>query len=514
MKKINLKAKLALGLTIILLFLPLISSFTILKDNPRINIDVPKNIKSSQAEIFDGMVINYTFYISGTQHNSGFSYEYDSGNNFNVLSWFSGVGLSRWVEDETTRQISMSSGPITFTDGSHAPLWIFTNVSLYDLVPIVVDGEGDHIFNITKQKIFNIPGFGSVEVWQLEDLTLPGGIAWYEKSTGILIKGYFIYGIGDYIFEFFNTNAVFSNVPPVSGLFDGLYMDYIVYGETTSLPLKIQYTGYSVNIYNCTSDLSPIGVDNWTDDTTTRIMSNDAGTGMSFFPGLYTPFWIFTNVSLGSNVPIAVDAEGDHIFEVKKSVNSEFPGFGLISIWELEDLDGFGGLVWYEKNSGILLNGTFFWGSGMGNYSFMLQDTNAVFGYLRPYSFTLSTNATNPDTDGIFDLEWTNSESAKNYSIYEYSHYITEFNGSLTSIALETTNMTKHLSGYNTGEYYFAAVAKNNYGITLSNCIKITVTIPSTGGGIPGYSIFFIILAGLSISMIILKKSKAIRTIK
>lgn len=457
------------------------------------------------------MIVNYTF----DSYNSGFEYIFDSGDNFNVTWRVEGSGPSTWVEDASNRLISMGAGagPL-FDDGSHTPVWIYTNVSLYDTVLITVDGVGDHTFEITTEKIFNIPGFGSVEVWQLEDLSWPGGVAWYEKSTGLLIKGYFTYSVGPpYELEIFNTNAVFSNVPPVSGLFDGLFMDYNMSVGVMNWPFNIQYTGYSVNIYNCSLDLFGLGDDKWTEDTTTRIMSNVADTGMNFLPGIYTPYWIFTNVSLGVNVSIAVDADGDHIFEVKNSINLEFPGFGLISIWELEDLDGYGGIAWYEKNSGILLNATFVHNPGAENYTFTLLDTNAIFGYLLPYSFTLSTNATDPDTDGIFDLEWTSSEKAKNYSVYEYSSYITEFNNSLTLITLETTNMAHHLSGYSTGIYYFITVAKNNYGITLSNCIIVTVGIPS-GGGIPGYGTLFFVITLLSISVLIFKKWKTYRAVE
>ncbi len=514
MKNINFKTKLALSMTLFFFFLPLITSFTILNDNPRSKVEVTHNIKMSQAEIFDGMVVNYTFDGMGSTWNTGFNYQYDSGNIFNVTWWFSGAGSSTWLEDETTRLISSPSGSFAFSNGAHAPIWIFTNVSLYDLVLIAVDGMGDHIFNITKEKIFNIPGFGSVEVWQLEDLSVPGGIAWYEKSTGILIKGFFDFGVGDYTLEFFNTNAVFSYVPPVSGLFDGLYMIYNFTASGLIVPVNTTYAGYSVNTYNTTFGLLSAPVGSWTEDTTTRIMSHVDSGAPNFLPGIYTPFWIFTNTSVGVNVSISVGGDGDHIFEVKKSVNLEFPGFGPISIWELEDVDGSGGIAWYEKNSGVLLNGTFFIGGGPINYSMSLYDTNANFGYLLPYSFTLSTNATDPDIDGIFDLEWTNSVFAEDYSIYEYSSYISEINGSLTPIALDTTNMTKHLSGYSTGDYYFIAVAENMAGLTLSNCVQITVSLPSSGGGIPGYSVFFLILAGLSISMIMLKKWKTIRISK
>lgn len=381
MSKYNLKKSLAATTTILLILIPLISGFTMMKETPQIKVEVPDNLNISQAEIFDGMIVNYTFDDDGIIYNSGFSYEYDSGSNFNVSWWIGGSGFNRWVEDETNRLISMSTGSYSFNDGSHAPIWIFTNVSLFDLVLISVDGEGDHSFNITNEKIFNIPGFGSVEVWQLEDLSFPGGIAWYEKSTGILIKGFFLFVGNYYTLEFSDTNIVFSTVPPVSGLFEGLYMIYNI-TESGSASFNISYKGDSINTYNCTVDFSTPGDDEWTEGTTTRIMSNIGGTGMNFAPGLYTPFWIFTNVSLNDLVPIAVDGEGDHVFNITKDKVFNFPGMGSVEVWQLEDLDGHGGVALYEKNSGILLNSTFVYNSGAEYYHLTLVDTNAIFGYL------------------------------------------------------------------------------------------------------------------------------------
>ena len=375
-----MKISLIAAITILLIGIPLISSFTIMKDNTQIRVDVPSNLNISQAEIFHGMTVNYTFDDDGTIYNSGFSYEYDSGSNYNVSWWIDGPGIVRWVENEESRVISMSGGPYSFDDGSHAPIWIFTNVSLYDLVPISVDGDGDHIFNITSERIFSIPGFGSVEVWELEDLSFPGGIAWYEKSTGILIKGYFLYDVSYYTLEFTNANIVFSNVPPVSGLFDGLYMIYNI-TESGSARFNISYEGDSINTYHCTVDFLTPGDDDWIEDTTSRLMSNIGGTGLNFAPGLYTPFWIFTNVSLYDLVPIAVDGEGDHVFNITKDKVFNIPGMGSVEVWQLEDLDGHGGVALYEKKTGILLNSTFYYASGADYYHLTLSDTNAIFGY-------------------------------------------------------------------------------------------------------------------------------------
>ncbi|MCK4286726.1 MAG: hypothetical protein KAX18_11015, partial [Candidatus Lokiarchaeota archaeon] len=125
-----------------------------------------------------------------------------------------------------------------------------------------------------------------------------------------------------------------------------------------------------------------------------------------------------------------------------------------------------------------------------------------------PGPFTLSSNADTPYDNGAFDLSWTSADIALNYSVYEYSSYITEINGSLTLLIERTTDLSLALSGYTSGTYYFIVVAHNNYGDALSNCIEIIVQIPSDGGGIPGYSPFFIFAAIGIVSVIIIRKRR------
>ncbi|GAH70603.1 unnamed protein product [marine sediment metagenome] len=98
-----------------------------------------------------------------------------------------------------------------------------------------------------------------------------------------------------------------------------------------------------------------------------------------------------------------------------------------------------------------------------------------------PGDFILSSNAGTPDDDGNFDLTWESADGALTYSVYEYSSYITEINGSLTLLGAGITDLSLALSGYTNGLYYFIVVAHNNYGETLSNCIEVVVQIP----GIP-----------------------------
>ena len=95
-----------------------------------------------------------------------------------------------------------------------------------------------------------------------------------------------------------------------------------------------------------------------------------------------------------------------------------------------------------------------------------------------PSSFVLSSDADVPDDNGLFDLIWTSSDGADNYSIYMYNNMITEINGSLTIIANQTATSPHLISGLTDGDFYFVAVAYNQYGNTTSNNVHITVLIP------------------------------------
>ncbi|TKJ27482.1 MAG: hypothetical protein CEE42_02160 [Promethearchaeota archaeon Loki_b31] len=76
----------------------------------------------------------------------------------------------------------------------------------------------------------------------------------------------------------------------------------------------------------------------------------------------------------------------------------------------------------------------------------------------QPGPFNLSSNAGTPDNNGAFDLFWTSAAIAIDYSVYEYSSYITETNGSLTLLIDGTTDHTLPLSSYSNGTYYFIVV--------------------------------------------------------
>jgi len=546
-----------------------------------------KIIPLHRIHLFDGMSINYlsTF---GNAYPSQLNYSYISGNKFH-LDWFmdkfGSISHMYWDVDAQTRVMEKSGGDnYQFGNGYHTPIWIITDVSIGEQILIAVDGEGDHLFEVTSELIYEIPTIGPVEAWILEDLNVTGGFAWYEKSTGILLNGSFYYsgGVGNYKFEFANTNAEFNftheyelgvslkvlkipillgieiklqinititnyglkdvfkinlslyldgktansiiitnllarssktityywtpieygvynftactppfqeepyldnnydikiiNLPPTR-LFDGIYIQGRVmdYWDIPYLS-NVSYSYKSDNIFWIYWDIN-LGQysDLWTEDLTTREIS-----GSYYFNYLtHTPFWIFLDVSLGDVVLISFPKESDHEFEVSSELIYDLPGYGPVEVWVLQDLANPNGIAWYEKSTGILLNGTFLSVDGFSYLIFEFFKSNARFSYVYPpNSFELTTNADIPsDSDGIFELMWAVADGALTYNVYEYSRHITVINDSLTTLIENTTDLHLNLAEYTDGTYYFIVVAYNNYGETISNCIKVNIEI-------------------------------------
>ncbi|MFX0037669.1 MAG: hypothetical protein ACFE9I_18770, partial [Candidatus Hermodarchaeota archaeon] len=98
-----------------------------------------------------------------------------------------------------------------------------------------------------------------------------------------------------------------------------------------------------------------------------------------------------------------------------------------------------------------------------------------------PGNFLLDTDADDPDTDGIFNLNWTNSDGANNYSIYTSQAFISEINENLILLANQDAISPYSISNRKTGIHYFAVVAYNGTGMTLSNCINVSVLLPAPG---------------------------------
>ena len=104
---------------------------------------------------------------------------------------------------------------------------------------------------------------------------------------------------------------------------------------------------------------------------------------------------------------------------------------------------------------------------GYGSGAFDAYNELENFG---PRPFTLSSNADNPDIDGSFILNWTESQFADSYSVYR--------NSSLIAPNLPSSQTTYSISGLSTGTYEYLIQASNEFGNVSSNDnIPLTIQV-------------------------------------
>lgn len=97
-----------------------------------------------------------------------------------------------------------------------------------------------------------------------------------------------------------------------------------------------------------------------------------------------------------------------------------------------------------------------------------------------PYPFTFFTiNATDPDTDGFFILNWTNGGNTDNFSLYQSNNPITDINAPSIIVLGEgmTTTFSKMRSGLSDGIYYFLLIAYNENG---NRSLQLSVNVQNT----------------------------------
>jgi len=92
-----------------------------------------------------------------------------------------------------------------------------------------------------------------------------------------------------------------------------------------------------------------------------------------------------------------------------------------------------------------------------------------------PGGCILTHNATNPDYDGNFTLNWTISERATNYSIYRSNNFIYDIDNNGTLIIEGLTNQSYLISNELDCSFYYVIVAYNEAGKNVSNCVQIVV---------------------------------------
>lgn len=105
-----------------------------------------------------------------------------------------------------------------------------------------------------------------------------------------------------------------------------------------------------------------------------------------------------------------------------------------------------------------------------------------------PGNFTLFSNADSPDKDGTFNLTWSSSDGADNYSIFIYDKNIQYISKRSALSSYEDVTSSFNISGLMDGDYYYVVVAYNGTGETLSNNVYVKVSYPT------GYEFLFDIL--------------------
>ncbi|MHA1379552.1 MAG: Ig-like domain repeat protein [Candidatus Helarchaeota archaeon] len=169
---------------------------------PQVSVYVP-----ATSLLFDGLSYNWTGIIMSTPWSGTEYYQYLGGNSFrcNETMDLGGPIEYRRTVDNRSRLITSTTGfwPLN----SHDWLWIFNNVSLGDKV-MISTYSGDKEFNVSGETTRNALGL-TFNVWILDNPD--GEIAYYDKLSGMLIEGTFIYfAPSTYSIKVSETNAIFS----------------------------------------------------------------------------------------------------------------------------------------------------------------------------------------------------------------------------------------------------------------------------------------------------------------
>ncbi len=341
-------------------------------------------------------------------------------------------------------------------------------------------------------------------------------VVWHDDTVGVWSGGG---GDTEIMYASYTEATGWSNITIIS---DGLNDIYWNDKESYSPSIAIDRND---NIHVVWED-STSGV--WGADW--EIMYSTHGASGWSFPEVISDGFnnVYWNTGYSLNPSIAVDGLGNvHVVwqdntiggwgtdvEIMYTSYSENTGWILPKVISDRYLgvnwnDGFSGspaiaygneemhIVWYDGTDGV-------WGS---DYEIMYSNISVD---LNPTDFALSTNAGSPDSDGVFDLIWTESGGAYNYSAYHYSSYISEINSSVTLIQEGLTVPSLILTGYTNGTYYIIIEAVNEFGSTLSNCISVEVQVPyvpqvlqtPSGFSIP-FSNFYLVISILGIIYLI-----------
>jgi hypothetical protein len=193
-----------------------------------------------------------------------------------------------------------------------------------------------------------------------------------------------------------------------TGLFDGLYYNWTgryYVGTSGSWHGSERYHFLEGNIYMNNHYDSQNGPDDWLSDNATRILT----TKQPFWgTNVHDHMFISLNTSLNEEILINI-AGADKIFTV---AGTAYMGIfnSSIECWKLTDSGG--SVLFYDKTTGLLINGTYRLGMGF-YYTIILNTTNALFRIFPKIAIIQPENKTYLDCHcPIVVANFTNIESA------------------------------------------------------------------------------------------------------
>jgi parallel beta-helix repeat protein len=211
---------------------------------------------------------------------------------------------------------------------------------------------------------------------------------------------------GPYTYSFAARDGTYSaSAGPYSNIVVYRYYPILPVSGFYNYTVSTTFPAVSVNENESFSDLgggSTNILSTWSNRTinvaTREIVDNH---GRGFYNGTHEPMRIFTNVQLGSTVLISVMSSGDQLFTVTGTAFLHAMGRPF-ECWVLESPEG--SIAYYEKYSGVLVNGTFDYTylTIRLSYSIVIRDT----------SIPLSPNAHDPELANVVVTPATGDQRA------------------------------------------------------------------------------------------------------
>jgi len=396
-----------------------------------------------------------------------------------------------------------------FHKSNSTPLWIYNTEITVETLKISQDGKivvagltNGHLF------VFNSTNYENPLIWD----RLYGGVLAEISSNGsyIVTSRLVSMKIRVYFYHISSSTPIWTyQMESGGGLLamssDGFYVaaecyNYKIYlfNKYSATPIWEYYVGSNINEMSISSNNS-------------YLVAGTSGNSLLLFniTNYSNPLVWETNLGGGGRYA-GISANGDYI--VCTDTNNRlylFNKTGIAPIW-VKDLINIDSLKISSDGNFITvgtsfsdsavylfsrLSSDYLWKNNMiGTYNVYAVDissnglyiisgsdnrvVNLFYNPYPPFPFELTSNAENPDDDGSFKLEWEQSILAENYSVYFHTEYFTSIHENVSLIDENISFLNYSLFLQKSGYYYYIIVAKNRFGLRLSNCLEIIVALP------------------------------------